>query len=41
MITACMLAAAFLVVTRTDLSAAGSDLGKDLQPQEQAVTTTG
>jgi hypothetical protein len=34
-----MLAAAFLAVTRTDLTAAGADLGKDLRHQEQAATT--
>jgi SRSO17 transposase len=41
-VTTCMLAAAFLAVTRTDLpTAQGDDLGKDPQSQEQAVTTTG
>jgi SRSO17 transposase len=41
-VTTCMLAAAFLAVTCTDLpTALRTDLGKDLQPQEQAVTTAG
>jgi SRSO17 transposase len=40
-LAACVLAAAFLAVTRTDLPAAGSDRGKDPQPREQAVITTG
>jgi SRSO17 transposase len=39
-VTTCMLAAAFLAATRTHLpTTQDTNLGKDLQPQEQEVTT--